>query len=338
MKKILSLSLGLLMALSFTGCKNKETKFTEPKTPGEYSYNGKGRLETRITYNNNYGGYGPIGRTDIIYDENNNAIFTYIYDYDSENKDASRLTQALEIKYENGKKVSEIDYIKNDEKVRRSSKLEYKYDGDKLKTIVEYYANYKTGSFYKYSTEDYTYDEKGNVKTITHQLVKDSNIKGISNYIYEYTYDSNDNVIKTLFKTRARSKDEWMDTKCYEYTYDSNGNVLTEIMKSDRTNSSSIPWINEYKKEYTYDSNNNETLVIEYDYNEDWIESSKKESFYDSNNNKIDYKYYRMNNNSWSLYNEIKYSYENNKLKATAHLNEKGELIYRDEYSYKDYE
>ena len=337
MKKILTISLGLLFAFGLFGCKSKDFNYIEPKTPGEYSYDGKGRLETRITYNSNYGEFGPIARYDGIYDENNNLVFQYWYSYDSESEDRLRFSQAYEIKYKDGKKDTIISYLKNDEKVRRSGKYEYKYDGDKLKTIIDYGSNYNTGSFYKQSTEEYTYDEKGNVKTITHLLVKDENIKGISNYIYEYTYDSNDNVIKTLFKTRARSKDEWMDTECYEYTYDSNGNVLTEIMKSDRTNSSSIPWINEYKKEYTYDSNNNETLVIEYDYNEDWIESSKKESFYDSNNNKIDYKYYKMNNNSWSLYNETTYSYENNKLKVEDHLNEKGVLIYRYEYSYKDY-
>ena len=117
MKKILTISLGLLFAFGLFGCKSNDFNYIEPEVPGEYSYEGKGRLETRITYNNNYGGYGPIGRTDLIYDENNNAVFTYMYSYNSETKDASRLTQASEIKYENGKKVSEIDYIKNDEKV-----------------------------------------------------------------------------------------------------------------------------------------------------------------------------------------------------------------------------
>lgn len=335
MKKILSLSLGLLMALSFTGCKNKETKFTEPKTPGEYSYNGKGHLESRITYNSNYGSYGPISRTDIIYDENNNGVFYYIYSYDSEAKDASRLTQVSEIKYENGKKVSVINYIKNDEKVRRSSKLEYKYDGDKLKTIVEYYANSKDGSFYKYSNEEYAYDEKGNIKTITHQLVKDSNIMGISNYIYEYTYDTNDRVIKTLFKTKARSKDEWSNTESYEYTYDSNGNTLTEIMESHR--GAGDYWIKEYKKEYTYDSNNNETLVIEYDYDHDWIEYSKEETIYDSNNNKINYKCYRMGDMGWSIAYENKYVYENNRIASEDHLNGEGSLFFRYVYTYKEY-
>ncbi len=320
----------LFMAIAFSGCASNKDKIIEPKTPGEYDYSGKGYLESKITYN---GKTKEKNRIDTIYDENGNIMYIYKYSYDKETKDATCLTTISKMFYENNKKTKEVNYTKEDGSLKKESKTEYKYDGDKLSKIINYLVGNKE-SFYKWWTEEYTYDSKGNMTTLTHEMAKDEEWKGRCNYKNLYTYDDNNNLIE--MHSYAKYSKEYVEDELYVYTYDEYNNMTSESFYTGRYSS---VWLNEYKNEYKYDDKNRETVMIQYDSKdyETWEMCGKTETSYDTNNNKTSVVKYKGVEPYWNYNGKTEYAYENSRIIEENRYDKDEVLAYKYEYSYKDY-
>lgn len=194
----------------------------------------------------------------------------------------------------------------------------------------EYYS--KKGLEY---VDEYTYNENGQVITISNELENrkfkydsNGNITEINSdgYIIKYEYDLNGNLLKEAFDS----------TNYTEYTYDSNGNCLTEDKYIDGNLS--------YSYVYTYDSNGsliecihqlfldtyNEKQILKYDQFGNVFEfysngRSKYEYEYDSNNKliKIGKEYFSLDNTIGKTTTTYQYDDNGKLVKETSEFSDK---------------
>lgn len=143
-----------------------------------------------------------------------------------------------------------------------------------------------------------------------------------------FFYDDNFNVMQYILKRRSNQNDEWQNTSKIINVYDEFNRQSQRIrLEWDDNNQ----WLNQMKSEYYYNSNNDETQQSNYDWdveNEIWVNSFRVEFGYNEQGleNSVvlwsrDFetemltrveKYERWFNNSGSVIEETKFSWDKN--------------------------
>ena len=127
---------------------------------------------------------------------------------------------------------------------------------------------------------------------------------------FEYEYDKDGNIIMKIFYDKWNVvTNNWIATNKEEFTYDSHGNPITSVFYdwNEVTNS----WIEglNWKYENTYE-NGNLIMIVGYCWDVDWIKRNKVEFEYDNNGNQTIEINYWWENNGWIGTEKIEYAYD----------------------------
>ena len=256
---------------------------------------------------------------------------------------------ALKIEYtvNNGKRVSNIKYEKNNGEWLKASETVYdenenpiytldnwhdrKYDftyddkGNMLTQISYFHWN---DTWMNNRKDEYTYDDKGNMITDIEFSYDFDNSTWYADTKVEWTYDSKGNELSSTVSYCRNN--EWFYNDRYEETYNDNNRILTEIY----SNYVNDKWEYIDKTEYTYDGDKRitETDLV---YSEDgWKYTRKEEYTYDESDIRLDRTISKYVNNTWIVTDFEKYINRVITPIYNYRLDSEGTIIHKDEYTY----
>ncbi|MCR5462610.1 MAG: hypothetical protein K6E87_06035 [bacterium] len=325
MKKAFITFFLIFFQLILVGCKiKKEDYLTYSKI--DYEYSGSGTIKIVMdTYSENI---KANFRTDYIYDENDNEIFKYEYQY---NGKEWVLIFETDKKYNENNKLEEC--VKINVASSSSTTTYYSYN-DKGLLAMEV----ENENWYK-SYTTYSYDENDNLVL----EYTDSSIPSrIGEHKCEYEYDLNNNLILETYGSKYdgdSESDDWMFRTRYVYNYDENNRLLEKVFYYEPYESNK--WEKERLDKYSYDADGNikEDLEFEVDRtNDSWVESKKTTYEYDLNNNMTKKTYLVPGKKDWERQVAIEYKYDSNNrlIETSRYQNDK--LIKKTEEYYFIYE
>ncbi|MCL1934218.1 MAG: T9SS type A sorting domain-containing protein [Candidatus Azobacteroides sp.] len=314
MKKIVSLSISLIMAGFFTVTAQNnlmvQERLQRPNASFEYSKFEKSKLPAPKKTNFGQDWWEPDTVYVFFNDSETERGVRNIFEYNSQGLLAVSIRQIPE----------------NNSWVNSSSCI-YTYDLNN-NLLTELDRSWRDNSWVNSYLYTYTYDPDNNLLTELEES------EGINRYLSSYTYDSNNNAL--TFSRQIWYNNSWMyilrDTSTYDsdnnlltelrefmingvlkndylyiYTYDSDNNVLNEL----RQNWEDDSWVNSDQTARTYDSNNNVLNELHQGWeNDSWVNSDQTARIYDSDNNVLNELRQNWENDSWVNSGQIARTYD----------------------------
>ncbi|MDR2683579.1 MAG: T9SS type A sorting domain-containing protein, partial [Dysgonamonadaceae bacterium] len=206
-----------------------------------------------------------------------------------------------------------------------SFKYDYDFDAHGLLTSEKHYENTAENSdWILYGSTTYIYTKDGNGNVLSWEVIPQK--IGYATEKTEYTYDSQNRAVTAIVysydsetqqfvkgSSYERGFDnsgnqilatatywengEWTSQHIYEYAYDAAGRQTMYSYIDKYKIEGNLIEVYGYKYEYAFDNNGNETLFVNYNYDEatdEFVPRDKYESAYDTNNNlilEINYRY-----------------------------------------------
>lgn len=281
------------------------------------TYDDNNNLTSIILYNTNFSQYSggkPVGSYSYTYDKNGNEL-TELSKYMGSNAEYNVSTYN-----EKGEMLTYSKKKWKNNKWAMETFFEYEYFPNGY-LLSETFKGYNANKVLRGEKRSYTYGANDNVQSETKFDLKD-NI-WLKSYRKAYTYNSNN---KTSENIKYWKQDKWESNSRENLTYDANNNLLSSVKKefNGRT------WDTLQFLKYTYDIHNNQTsknnihnntkILFQYTYDKEQIQSktrtynmsSKSVSIFDLNGNLISYKLLIYENETWTDFKKVSYTYNYN--------------------------